>query len=448
MLQIPKQVLVTGGSGFVGRNLVSALVKNGTACHIRLTSQHITVCTCFAGCDVTVFDIREATFAEDSVKMVVGDLTKLEQVKAAFKGMDVVFHVASPPPLSNNVKLFEAVNINGTQNVVDACLSEGVSRLVFTSSASVVYEGSDQAGADETLPYPAKFRDDYCRTKAVAEQIVMKAGRDHPGKLSTVSIRPHGIFGPADPLLLPKVADVGRTGKNKVALGDTQNIVDYTYVGNVVHGHMLAAQAATPGSSASGKLYFITNDEPIAFWTFMGKVLIGLGYAPQSLRLPYPLMLGAAYIVSFIVSAFAAVGVKWNPTFNPSVVQLACTHHWYKCEAAKKDLGYSPVWDLESGLLLTLQSFAHLRAPEARPLPKVEELFTAEEVAKHNTLEDLWVIINGGVYDLTDYVDPHPGGDKIAQNAGGDASVGFAGPQHPDHVKDTVEQFRIGSLRQ
>lgn len=394
-----------------------------------------------------MFDIRNAAFAEEGVKMVVGDLTKLEQVKAAFAGMEVVFHVASPPPLSNNVKLFEAVNVQGTQNVVDACLSEGVARLVFTSSASVVYEGSNQAGADESLPYPAKFRDDYCRTKAEAEQIVTKAGKDHAGKLSTVCVRPHGIFGPSDPLLLPKLAEVGRTGKNKVALGDTENIVDYTYVGNVVHGHMLAAQAATPGSKASGKLYFITNDDPLPFWSFMGKVLIGLGYAPQSLRLPYPLMLAAARAVAGVVSALSLCGVKLNPTFNPSVVQLACTDHWYKCDAAKKDLMYAPVWDLESALLLTLKSFPELRTASAAALPKVEAVYTADEVAKHCTLEDLWVIINGGVYDLTDYVDPHPGGDKIAQNAGGDATSGFYGPQHPDHVKDTVEQFRVGSVK-
>ena len=395
---------------------------------------------------MTVFDIRDATFPEKSVKMVVGDLTDLEQVKAAFKDMEVVFHVASPPPLSNNVKLFEAVNVNGTQNVVDACLSQGVGRLVFTSSASVVYEGSNQAGADESLPYPAKFRDDYCRTKAEAEQIVIKAGKEHAGKLSTVCVRPHGIFGPCDPLLLPKVAEVGRTGKNKVALGDAENIVDYTYVGNVVHGHMLAAQAATPGSPASGKLYFITNDEPLPFWSFMGKVLIGLGYAPQSLRLPYPLMLAAANVLAAIVSCLKIVGVKLNPTFNPSVVQIACTHHWYKCDAAKKDLGYSPVWDLESALLLTLESFPELRTADATPLPKVESRFTPAEVAMHNTLDDLWVIIDGGVYDLTSYVQPHPGGDKIAQHAGGDATEGFWGPQHPDHVKDTVEQFRVGTL--
>jgi sterol-4alpha-carboxylate 3-dehydrogenase (decarboxylating) len=400
-----------------------------------------------AGCDVTVFDIRDATFDEEGVKMVVGDLTKLQQVRAAFKGMDVVFHVASPPPLSNNVPLFEAVNINGTQNVVDACLAEGVARLVFTSSASVVYEGSDQAGADETLPYPAKFRDDYCRTKAMAEQIVIKAGKEHAAKLSTVTVRPHGIFGPSDPLLLPKVAEVGRTGKNKVALGDTLNVVDYTYVGNVVHGHMLAAQAAVPGSSATGKVYFITNDCPVPFWAFMGKVLLGLGYSAQTLRLPYPLMLGVAHIVAGVVAMLGALGVKWNPTFNPSVVQLACTHHWYSCEAAKKDLKYAPVWDLESALLLTLHSFPRLAAPGAAPLPRVQASYTAGEVAAHNTLEDLWVVINGGVYDLTEYVDAHPGGDKIAQHAGGDASEGFKGPQHPDHVKDTVEQFKVGVLK-
>ena len=398
------------------------------------------------GCDVTVFDLRSTTFDEPSVKMVQGDLTKLDQVTAAFKGAEVVFHVASPDPLSRNKAVFELVNINGTRNVVDACLANGVPRLIFTSSASVIYDGSNQSGVDETLPYPATFRDDYCRTKAEAERIIMEAGPASGGKLVTVSVRPHGIFGPRDPALVPRLTANAKAGRTKVAIGSTDNIVDFTYVGNVVHGHMRAAEAAVKGSPANGKTYFITNDDPLPFWEFMSRVCLGLGYQAPTMRLPYGFMLAVSYIVDGILASLNAVlGTKLAITFTPSVVQIAGTHHWYSCEAAKRDLKYEPVWDMHSALLVTLRSFQHLAAPGAKPLPEFKA-FTAAEVAEHNSLQDLWVIIDGDVYDLTEYVDQHPGKDAIGNNAGGDASEGFHGEQHPAHVVDTVRRFKIGSL--
>lgn len=74
--------------------------------------------------------------------------------------------------------------------------------------------------------------------------------------------------------------------------------------------------------------------------------------------------------------------------------------------------------------------------------------YSREDVAEHAARDDLWVIIDGKVYDLTEYVDEHPGGaDAIARNAGGDATTGFNGPQHPSRVFDIVDDYLIGALR-
>ena len=73
--------------------------------------------------------------------------------------------------------------------------------------------------------------------------------------------------------------------------------------------------------------------------------------------------------------------------------------------------------------------------------------YAREEIAKHASVDDLWVIIDDKVYDLTDYVDEHPGGvDAVAKNGGGDAPEGFKGPQHPSRVFDIVEEYRVGVL--
>ena len=73
-------------------------------------------------------------------------------------------------------------------------------------------------------------------------------------------------------------------------------------------------------------------------------------------------------------------------------------------------------------------------------------MYTAAEVAQHSAPDDVWLIIDGRVYDVSGYVDYHPGGDKILSQAGGDATAAFHGPQHPSHVNETVKRFCIGTL--
>jgi len=229
--------------------------------------------------------------------MIQGDLTKPEDVLEATKGCSLVFHVASPDPNSPNRGLLEAVNVTGTRNVVKACRASGVRSLVYTSSASVVFEGADQKGPTERIGYPSKYRDVYSETKAKAERIVRRAGclpvlrkdkgdeeakgagiwlglgqderervaleqalgygeelvdlededgdaewrEANDGTLATVGVRPHGIFGSRDRVLVPSLAQQGKAGRTKFRVGDGANVVDFTYVGNVAHGHMLAA---------------------------------------------------------------------------------------------------------------------------------------------------------------------------------------------------------------
>ncbi|XP_026212811.1 sterol-4-alpha-carboxylate 3-dehydrogenase, decarboxylating [Anabas testudineus] len=333
-----KRCTVIGGSGFLGRHLVEKLLERGYS--------------------VSVFDICE-NFELPGVIFHQGDLCDKQALFPALKDVSLVFHCASPAPGSDNRGLFERVNIQGTRTVIQACLEAGVEKLVLTSSASVVFEGTDIKNGREDLPYAKKPIDYYTETKIEQEKLVLKACDKGKGFL-TVAIRPHGIFGPRDPQLVPILVDTARRGKMKFIIGNGTNLVDFTFVENVVHGHILAAEHLRADSPICGKPYHITNDEPIRFWDFMSEVLVGLGYDPPRYHLPYMLVYGLALFL-WLLALILRPLVSFKPTFTPMRVALAGTHHYYSCERAKQDMGYKPVVSLKEGIDRTVQSYPHLR---------------------------------------------------------------------------------------
>ncbi|KAM6923619.1 sterol-4-alpha-carboxylate 3-dehydrogenase, decarboxylating [Xenentodon cancila] len=333
-----KRCAVIGGSGFLGRHLVEKLLDRGYS--------------------VCVFDVRQSC-EPPGVAFHQGDLCDKRALLPVLKDVSLVFHCASPAPGSDDRELFERVNIQGTQTVIQACIEAGVQKLVLTSSASVVFEGTDVKNGREDLPYAKKPIDYYTQTKIEQEKLVLAACDQRKGFL-TVAIRPHGIFGPRDPQLVPILVDAARRGKMKFIIGDGKNLVDFTYVENVVHGHILAAERLKPDSPICGKPYHITNDEPVRFWAFMSDVLVGLGYAAPRFHLPYRLVYGLAlllWLLTWILRPF----VSFKPTFTPMRVALAGTHHYYSCERAKEHLGYKPVVTLREGITRTVESYPHLK---------------------------------------------------------------------------------------
>eukprot|EP00064_Thunnus_orientalis_P000962 superscaffoldBa00000058_g963 len=333
-----KRCAVIGGSGFLGRHLVEKLLDRGYS--------------------VSVFDIRQS-YELPGVSFHQGDLCDKQALLPALKDVSLVFHCASPAPASDNRELFERVNIQGTRTVIETCVETGVQKLVLTSSASVVFEGTDIKNGREDLPYAKKPIDYYTETKIKQEKLVLEACDKQKGFL-TVAIRPHGIFGPRDPQLVPILVDTARRGKMKFIIGDGTNLVDFTFVENVVHGHILAAERLKPDSPICGKPYHITNDEPIRFWDFMSEVLVGLGYAAPRYHLPYALVYGLALIL-WLLALILRPLVSFKPTFTPMRVALAGTHHYYSCDRAKQDMGYKPVVSLKEGIARTVQSYPHLR---------------------------------------------------------------------------------------
>ncbi|WVR04593.1 hypothetical protein IAU60_001601 [Kwoniella sp. DSM 27419] len=214
--------LVVGGCGFLGRHIVEQLLARGEN-------------------EVAVFDIVQRHF-DNNVTFFIGDLSKAEDVENALRKSKatVVIHTASPAHGMGRA-VYEKVNVDGTQTLLDACHdSETVRKLVYTASGGVIYSGvEDTCNADERIAYPATPLDAYNETKVAAEKMVLAANGE--GKLLTCSIRPAGIFGPGDRQMINGFYGVVKNGQTKWQVGDNSNLSDFTYVGNVAHAHLLAA---------------------------------------------------------------------------------------------------------------------------------------------------------------------------------------------------------------
>jgi nucleoside-diphosphate-sugar epimerase len=281
-----------------------------------------------------------------------------------------------------NIALMNGVNVDGTRYLLDACVAAGVGRVVYTSSASVVFDGRPLVMVDEAVPYAARPMDHYTRTKIEGEQLVLAANgralatpaRDGATALSTTALRPSGIFGEGDAVFVPTLARNARAGKMKYVLGSGRNECDFTYVGNVAHAHLLAdgvlaGGGARPGGQAvGGCAYFVTNNEPRPFWTMMGDMCQGLGFARPRIHLPFLLVFLIAAIFEYLVLPLVkALGKNVKSDFTVNRILIATTNRTFSSKRAARDLGYAPQIDIKDAIAKTLQwpPFVKLRADAA-----------------------------------------------------------------------------------
>jgi len=315
------KALVTGGGGFLG----SAIVR-------RLREQ---------GDDVRSFSRRRYEhLAALGVEQVESDLTDATAVQRACDGCDIVYHVAAKAGVWGRYIEYDAANVVGTQNIIDACGVTGVPRLVYTSTPSVVYHGGDIEGGDESLPYPAHFEAAYPLTKAIAEQRVRSANGP---TLKTVSLRPHLIWGPGDPHLIPRIVERARRGKLR-RIGYTSKKVDVIHVENAAHAHILAGDAI---ERIGGNVYFITNGEPVDLWDFINRVLARAGLPPVTKSVPYTVAWLAG---AMLEGVYGMLRLKDEPPMTRFVARQLATAHWFDISAARRDFGYVPIISIDEGL--------------------------------------------------------------------------------------------------
>jgi len=322
------KILVTGGGGFVGGYIVDRLLARGYT--VRSLGRS-----------------PQPALSAKGVEVVCGDLADKETVGAACEGMDGVFHVAAKAGVWGSWESFYRPNVIGTRNILGACRENGVPRLVYTSTPSVVFNRQSFNGADESLPYGHSWLCHYAHTKALAEQDVLAANSD---RLKVVALRPHLIFGPGDPHLLPRVIESAVAGRLKI-VGDGKNKVDLSYVGNVADAHLCAFDALGSGAGA-GKAYFISQDEPVEIWPWVNGILEQLGHAPLRSRIPLHLAYGVGALCEGL---WKVTRRRDEPPLTRFVALELAKDHYFDISAAKRELGFQPDISMREALEWTIQ---------------------------------------------------------------------------------------------
>ena len=317
-------VLVTGASGFIGGAVAQRLIEGGH--RVRALVRRPDEALARAGAVVCLGDIRDP-----------------ERVRETVDGCALVFHLAAKPSLGGPRGEFEAVNVHGTQHVVDACRAGGAKFLVHTSTPSVVFTGRPLRGANEQVAL-AGTRSLYSETKAAAEQVVI--GANGP-QLTTVALRPHAVWGPGDRHLMPRLIERAKRGRLR-RIGHTRPVIDLTYIDNAVDAHILAANVMTtdPGR-VGGRAYFVTDGAPVRLWEVVERVVALVGYSVGHRPVPRPLAYAAAYAIEAV---WRAGRLRSEPPITRYLLDLISQDHWFDISAARRDLGYEPRVRLEEGL--------------------------------------------------------------------------------------------------
>ena len=332
---------MTGGSGFLGRYVVEQLVARGES--VRVFSRS-----------------RPACLALEGVEWQQGDVQDRGAVGKACCDIKTVFHCAGLPGIWGKWSRFESINGQGTRNLVEAARDVGARRFVYTSSPSVVFDGTDMINGNESLPYPRRYLCAYPWSKAIGERAVLEAnGRDG---LATVALRPHLIWGPGDNHLFPRIIQRARQGR-LWRVGDGQNVISTVYVENAAAAHLQAADLLDPDAAHAGKAYFINDPESINMWDWINQLLAIADLPPvtRSVSAATARRMGA-----LLEWAWQLLRRTSDPPMTRFLAeQLACSHS-FTIEAAIRDFGYRPIVHRDEGIRrLAADLTRHTATPDA-----------------------------------------------------------------------------------
>lgn len=320
------KALVTGGGGFLGLYLTEQLVARGATVRVMCRGEY-------------------PRLHELGVEIVRADIRDKHRVEEACAGCDVVFHVAAVPGIWGPWKTYYETNTLGTQSVIAGCHKHHISKLIYTSSPSVIYDGQEHRDVDEHYPYPdpSTYLCHYPHSKALAEKAVLAANGNG---LSTAAIRPHLIWGPRDNHLIPRLIERARQGRLR-QVGHGENLVSVSYVENVAAAHLQLADHLSPHSHAAGQAYFINDPEPVNLWGWVRQILQLAGLPP----LKKTMSAGTArFAGSVFEGLYKFFGLKSEPPMTRFLAAQLSGSHFYSIAKAQRDFHYQPVVSVEEGL--------------------------------------------------------------------------------------------------
>lgn len=319
--------LVTGGGGFVGGAVVRRLLELGV--EVRVLGRN-----------------PYPELSKLGVQCVVGNLCDEDVMMQATRGVDVVFHVAALAGVWGPWKDYYRTNVVGTENVLNGCIANKVSSLVYTSTPSVVFDRKDIEGGDESLGYATKYLCNYAKTKVIAEKMVLAEKA-----INCCALRPHLIWGPGDPHLLPRLLQAGREKQLQI-VGDASNLVDISYIDNVAHAHILAAKNLSGTASCRGQAYFISQCEPVNLWGWVNELFQRMDIQQVTKKVSFATGYRAGAVMEFL---HTVLRLRGEPRMSRFLAEQLAKSHYFSCGKAERDLGYSPIVSTETGLEKSIQ---------------------------------------------------------------------------------------------
>ncbi len=314
--------LVTGATGFLGGTLTRRLHGMGW--------------------DVTALGrnpLRLNELEDEEIRALRGDITKKDDLLAACKNQEVVFHCAALPSPWGNYEKFYQANVIGTRNVVQACLKNNVRRLVHVSTPSIYFDYCSHLNVKENDPLPEPISA-YAATKLLAEEEIDKGFEKG---LAVVSIRPRALFGEGDTVIFPRLLSRLKSGRLPI-LGDGENVVDLTYIQNVVDALLLCAESP---ANTLGKKYNISNGEPVKIWELVNRICNELNLPHPTRKVSYKTADAAATAIEFV---YSLIPYSPEPPLTRLTVSMLAHSTSLDISAAKNELGYQPKVSVEEGV--------------------------------------------------------------------------------------------------
>jgi nucleoside-diphosphate-sugar epimerase len=317
------KALVTGGTGFIGRRLVSQLARRGDTvrCLVRPTS-------------------RLDPLRPFAPEFITGDLGDAASLRAAVEGVDRVFHLAGVVQAAAE-SVFEEVNTQGTRNLVEACLGRApaIRRFVFVSSiAAAGPNATEERATEEEDPHPVSA---YGRSKLAAERAVLAAGT----RLPATVIRPPNVLGPGSKEMGAAVTLLRRGLAPKLGNGRPQtSLID---VDDLSAAMILAAESPR----SEGQIYYVTDGEAYAWREIIEAVAAGIGGKRIVIRIPFAVQLTAA-----LFEETAARLSRRLPRLTREIVRAARDQYWiYDGSKIERDLGFRPRYRLHDSVRRALE---------------------------------------------------------------------------------------------
>ena len=318
------RALVTGAGGFLGRYIAEQLQQRGDQVRVLARGNYPTLAA--SGMDCISADIRDRAAVEQ-----------------ACGGMDAVFHTAAIAGIWGKWNDYYQINTLGTENVIAGCRAQHVPKLIYTSSPSVTFDGSDQLNQDETAGYPTTWLCHYPRAKALAEKSVLAASND---QMLTCALRPHLIWGPRDSHLVPRLIERAKTGKLR-QVGDGKNLIDMIYVENAAEAHLQACDALKKGSPVNGRAYFISQGEPVNCWAWINDLLKLAGQAPIERKISFTTAWRLGGILEMI---HRGLRLNEEPRMTRFLASQLARSHYFNIQRARDDFGFSPRISTSEGM--------------------------------------------------------------------------------------------------